>query len=276
VIAHSGVLPHPPQLDGTDSHLYFGWYHGHERDFPGFVKAWPRIARFVSEFGAQAVPASATFMQPERWPDLDWKHLGHTHALQRRFFDQFVPPADFAGFDEWRAATQDYQATVIRHHIETMRRLKYRPTGGFAMFMLTDGHPAVSWSVLDHQRVPKAGYAALQAACLPVIVVADRLPAEVTPGDSLTLDVHLVSDLRVPLAGQVTARLSWPGGDHVWRFGGELAADTCERVGTLQFVVPTPDHGGDGTLRLELELAAGAHGTTNRYEARLRPAPVTT
>ena len=26
VIAHSGVLPHPPQLDGTDSHLYFGWY----------------------------------------------------------------------------------------------------------------------------------------------------------------------------------------------------------------------------------------------------------
>src|SRR3954452_4092984 len=30
VIAHSGVLPHLPQLDGTDSHLYFGWYHGEE------------------------------------------------------------------------------------------------------------------------------------------------------------------------------------------------------------------------------------------------------
>ena len=28
VIAHSGVAPHLPQLDGTDSHLYFGWYHG--------------------------------------------------------------------------------------------------------------------------------------------------------------------------------------------------------------------------------------------------------
>src|SRR3546814_19573684 len=26
VIAQSGVLPHPPQLDGTDSPLYFGWY----------------------------------------------------------------------------------------------------------------------------------------------------------------------------------------------------------------------------------------------------------
>src|SRR5205823_5335132 len=34
VIAHSGVLPHPPKFDGTDSHLYFGWYHGDERDLP--------------------------------------------------------------------------------------------------------------------------------------------------------------------------------------------------------------------------------------------------
>jgi beta-mannosidase len=34
VIAHSGVLPHLPTLDGTDSHLYFGWYHGDERDLP--------------------------------------------------------------------------------------------------------------------------------------------------------------------------------------------------------------------------------------------------
>jgi beta-mannosidase len=25
VVAHSGVAPHLPQLDGTDSHLYFGW-----------------------------------------------------------------------------------------------------------------------------------------------------------------------------------------------------------------------------------------------------------
>ncbi len=30
----SGVLPHPPQFDGTDAHLYFGWYWGDERDFP--------------------------------------------------------------------------------------------------------------------------------------------------------------------------------------------------------------------------------------------------
>ena len=41
VIAHSGVLPHPPKFDGTDSHLYFGWYHGDERDFPGVRPVGP-------------------------------------------------------------------------------------------------------------------------------------------------------------------------------------------------------------------------------------------
>ena len=56
VVAHSGVAPHFPQLDGTDSHLYFGWYHGDERDLEGFAATVPRMVRFVSEFGAQSVP----------------------------------------------------------------------------------------------------------------------------------------------------------------------------------------------------------------------------
>ena len=183
VIPHSGVWPHLPRLDGTDSHLYFGWYHGDERDLPGFAATLPRMVRFVTEFGAQAVPESADFLEPERWPDLDWERLEDHHCLQRAFLDRRVPEADHATFDSWRAATQAYQAMVIRHHVEELRRLKYRPTGGFAQFLLTDPQPGVTWSVLDHERVPKAGYQALQEACRPVIVVADRLPAEVRPGD---------------------------------------------------------------------------------------------
>ena len=44
VIPHSGMLPHAPQLDGTDTHWYFGWYHGEERDFAKLCvggRAWP-------------------------------------------------------------------------------------------------------------------------------------------------------------------------------------------------------------------------------------------
>jgi beta-mannosidase len=266
VIAHSGVLPHLPKLDGTDSHLYFGWYWGDERDFPGFCARMPRLARFVTEFGAQAVPESADFCEPDRWPDLDWKRLGDRHCLQRSLFDRYVPPSAYETFDSWRAATQAYQATVVKHHVETLRRLKYRPTGGFAQFCLADGMPAVTWAVLGHDRRPKAGYAALAEACRPVIVVADRLPAQVEPGDPLGLDVHVVSDLRHDLgAAIVTATLSWPGGSHEWRWIGDINADSCARVGTIQAVVAEPDGPGDLVLTLDLDGPAQA---TNRYSSR--------
>jgi beta-mannosidase len=264
VIAHSGVLPHPPQLDGTDSHLYFGWYHGHERDLPGFLRAMPRMGRFVTELGAQAVPASADFCEPARWPDLDWERLGRTHALQKPLFDRFVPPAAHATFDSWRQATQAYQAVVVRRQIEALRRIKYRPTGGFAQFCFADGHPSVTWSVLGHDRAPKLGYEALRAACAPVIVVADRPPERVGPGTTLALDVHVISDLRKEIeAAEISAHVRWPGGERSWRWQGDIAADACERVGTVQVVVP--DVAGELTLELRCRYAGGS--AENRYDS---------
>jgi beta-mannosidase len=266
VIAHSGVLPHPPTLDGTDSHLYFGWYHGDERDLPELARRIPRLVRWVGEFGAQAVPDSADFLEPERWPDLDWERLGRTHALQKGRFDEHVPPAEHATFRSWQAATQAYQASLLKHHVETLRRLKYRPTGGFAQFVFADGHPAVTWSVLDHERVPKAGYGALKAACRPVIVVADRPAATVVAGEALALDVHVVSDLRVAIdSAIVRAELRWTGGSHEWRWEGGFEADECRRVGTLQLVVPD----APGPLDLSLTLEAGEHSATNAYAATI-------
>ena len=269
VIAHSGVIPHPPQLDGTDSHLYFGWYHGHERDLPGFLRAVPRMGRFVTEFGAQAVPSSAEFCEPERWPDLDWERLGRAHALQKAVFDRVVPPAAHATFDGWRAATQGYQAVVVRRQIEALRRLKYRPTGGFAQFCLADAHPAVTWSVLGHDRVPKLAFEALKQACRPVIVVADRLPERVIPGEALALDVHVVSDLRRQVDdATVTAHLSWDGGGaRTWSWRGDIPADACERVGTVQVVVPDVP----GPLALTLTCRFGGASTDNFYEAHISP-----
>ncbi len=271
VIAHSGVLPHPPQLDGTDSHLYFGWYHGEERDLPGFLRAMPRMARFVTEFGAQAVPTDAAFCEPERWPDLDWERLGRTHALQKAVFDRFVPPADHATFAAWQEATQTYQARLIRRQVEALRRIKYRPPGGCAQFCFADGHPAVTWSVLDHARVPKAGFHALQEACAPVIVVADRLPAVIAPGEELALDVHVISDLRHAIEqAHVTARLTWPDGERQWQWQGAVPADSCERVGTIEIALGAVSA---GPLVLELECRRGDEPSdvaTNRYDAIIR------
>jgi beta-mannosidase len=231
VVAHSGVLPHPAW--GTDSHFYFGWYHGEEREFPGMLARVPVLARFVSEFGAQAVPEAADFMEPEKWPHLDWGHLEAHHCLQQEIFRRRVPPQEFPTFEEWRDATQRYQALVLRHHVETLRRLKYRPTGGFCMFMFADAQPAVTWAVLDHERLPKAGYGALRDACAPVIITADRPYESYSPGDRVELDVHAVSDLREPLKDAVAkALLIWPGGRRSWRFRGTSP--------------PTPAYGSDG------------------------------
>ena len=175
-----------------------------------------------------------------------------------------VPPADYATFDDWRQATQQYQATVIKHHVETLRRLKYRPTGGFCHFCFADGHPAVTWSVLDHQRVPKAGHLALKEACAPVIVVADRPAATYAPGDPIALDVHVVSDLRVALdAVRVRATLHWDGGEHSWAWGGDVPADSCVRVGTMQAVAPN----AVGPIVLDLELEHAQVKTSNRYDS---------
>jgi beta-mannosidase len=272
IVAHSGVLPHAPQLNGTDSHLFFGWYQGDERDLGALAATMPRLVRFVGEFGAPSVPASDGFIRPERWPHLDWDALEHHHCYERSTFETRLPPDTYASFDDWRLATQQHQADVLRHQIETLRRLKYRPTGGFTFFGFADAQPAVSWGVLDHDRVPKLAYPAVIEACRPVIVVADQLPAFVAPGDAIALDVHVVSDLREALdESVVTARLSWPGGDrdhqgeHEWRFGGDVPADECVRVGTLQFVVPN----ARGHLRLDLTFEHADLAVTNRYEAMI-------
>ena len=99
-----------------------------------------------------------------------------------------------------------------------------------------------------------------------MIVVADRLPAEVTAGDALALDVHVVSDVRRAARGRAcTATLRWAGGEHRWAWTGDVPPDDCVRVGTVQFVVPD----ATGDLWLDLTLEHGDVVATNRYTASI-------
>jgi beta-mannosidase len=210
--------------------------------------------RFVSRFGAGSVPPGdgAAFAEPDRWPDLDWDGLAAHHGLDAEAMAAHVPPADHPTFAAWRDATQRYQATLVRRHVEELRRLKYRPTGGFAVARLADAQPGITPALLDHDRRPKPALDALREACRPVIVVADRLPARVRAGDPLALDLHVVSDRREPVTGaEVTAALTWPGGGHTWRWAGDVPADGCVRVATLQAVAPA----ATGLLVLDLTLS---------------------
>jgi beta-mannosidase len=270
VVPHSGVLPHFPKLDGTDSHFYFGWYHGDVRDIDRLARSLPRLVRFMSEFGAQAVPDNHDFIDTRPWPDLDWDTLERRHGLQKWAFDERVPPDQFATFGEWQHATQVYQAELIKHHVELLRRIKYRPAGGFCLFALNDPEPVVSWSVLDHARAPKLGWQALVDACRPIVVVADRPPSIVSPGDRLALRVHVVNDLRDPVEQAVVDVVArWPGGTQRWRFGGEIGADDVGYVGTIDVEVPDTL----GALAFDLTLIAAGVSATNHYSSAITSSP---
>lgn len=244
---HSGILPGPASR-GTDTHLYFGWYHGDIDGLAPALRAFPRLARYVTEFGAQAVPETAGWMEPERWPDLDWDDLFEHHALQRRHFERWVPPERYGSFDEWKDATQEYQAALVQLQVEDLRRIRFSPTGGFCQFCFADGHPAVTWSVLDHERVPKRGYAALRDACRPVLGMLE-------PREGL---VHVVNETRHALAGAVVT-VEVDG--HERRFTGDVPADAIGYVGRV-------DVAGVYQARVVVE-APGAEPVVNTYPAEL-------
>jgi beta-mannosidase len=265
-LTHSGVMPHLPRLEGTDSHLFFGWRQGRTGDLARFAARMPRMVRFVSEFGAQAVPQTAGFMVPERWPALAWDDLVEHHGMDAEAFARAAPTDHHDSFDGWRDATQAHQAQVVRATIETLRTLKYRPTGGFCLFMLNDAEPRVSASVVDHQRHPKPAYQALVDACRPVIVVAEQFADVLRSGATVGIDVYAVSDLRQRLERtKCTATLTWPGGSHTWQWEGDIEADSCGRVGTVRFVVAD----APGRLCLDLTLEHGEQVATNRYESTI-------
>ncbi len=230
---HSGILPGIGS-GGTDSHFYFGWYHGQMDGLAPALRAVPRVARFVSEFGAQAVPVDAGFMEPERWPDLDWDRLFERHACQKTRFDRYVPPALFDSFEAWQLATQRYQAALIQLQIEDLRRLRLSPTGGFCQFCFADGHPAVTWSVLDHQREPKPGFAALRDACRTIVPMLE-------PRQGL---VHVANESRRTLPG-ATIEVEIDG--RVRAFVGDIPAGSLSFVGRVHL-----DH-RTGEVRLRLQ-----------------------
>jgi beta-mannosidase len=273
-VAHGGVEPHLPQLDGTDSHMWLGWHRGEVEELAERARLLPRLVRFVSEFGAQSVPDSADrFVDASHWPVLDWDDLRDHHGLEVDVMLERVPPAEHPTFGAWRTATQRNQAMILRHHIETLRRLKYRPTGGFCFSWLADPSPMISASVLDDQRAPKLAWTTVLDACRPVVVITDPLPAVLAPGDEIVLDVHVVNDLRVAVVDAVVAATcTWRGGRRQWRFRGDVDADSCGLVGRL--VLTVPDAPGDLLLGLALS-GRGADerevSATRRAGARITP-----
>ncbi len=275
VIAHSGVLPTLPRLEGTDTHLSLGWERGDERQLAPLLARMPRLARFVSDLGADSLPLSlldrlnsgAGDSTDRPWPDLDWEDLHDRLGLRRELFERFTPVEQFDTVESWALATQQRQADIIRFGIEDLRRLKYRPTGGYCHAGFADSIASVSSSVLDVDRQPKLGYRALAEASRPVIAVADRLPSHVHPDEEIVVDLHICSDLRTRLAGaRLEARWRWVDGDERRVFVGDIDPDSVAFVGQARIITPNESTPLTLDLRLTIEDPAGASEIIDRRD----------
>jgi beta-galactosidase/beta-glucuronidase len=154
------------------------------------------------------------------------------------------------------------QPNHVRLMIEHLRRTKYLPTGGFCFVGLADSSVLSDDGILSVDRQPKPTYFAVVDACRPLIVVADALPPTVSPGDSVEIDVHVVSDLRHDITNaRVAAVITWPSGEIRREWMGDIAADSCARVGIIRLEVPVTV----GTLEILLSVQSGEHVSSNNY-----------
>lgn len=277
VVAHTAVPPTFPDFDGTTSHLWFGWHHGAAADLAAAAARIPRMARFVTAFGAATVEPDNPHLhyshpQDPQWPSLEWEQIAASIGATAEPLLHLVAPEHATDAADWAKRTGFAQAEVIKTSIELLRRLKYRPTGGFSLFYLADAADAGGFGVLNRRRNTKPGWQALVDACRPIIVVADPLPAVLSPGAEIDLAVHVVSDERgsIPDAQvRATVRANISGGGSAivseQRWSGEILKDDCSLIGRVSAVVPGV--ASELTVRLEVtaEHPAITSAVTNEY-----------
>jgi beta-mannosidase len=202
-----------------DVHNYAGWYWG---EIETLAKVPREHLHLVTEFGAQGLPDEAHLvaMLPDgaAWPP-DW--------------DQYARRAGQAGLLRSRAEgaesltelvrlSQEYQARLVRGHVEYYRRHKFRPCNGAHLFEFNDAWPSISWSVVDYERTPKLAFHALRDAMAPLQVFLGRFVGQpLLRGEALLLALTVVNDTparhddlkvraRMVVAGEVVAETEVP------------------------------------------------------------------
>ncbi len=255
VVSHTGMLP-TLATPGTTFNSSFGWSYGDERSFARFVTLWPRAVRFVSEIGPQSATAN-TRVPADRV-------LGaNTQLLIAR-----INPDDYATTESWVTATQAYQAMVIRHHVEALRRCKYRPNGGFAISAWAPTSGPIGHSVYGPESQhddPKLAWAAIANACAPMIVVAQRPLPAYQIGVNVNLAIHVVNDRHIGAQNALCkVNVTSPDGVHQQQFVGDIAADDVTFVGAINYRTTTT-----GTIRIDIVVDLGDQVVTNHYVAEV-------
>jgi beta-mannosidase len=225
---------HPDSDEQGDRHnwdVWFGWKS---------TEYITDLARFNSEFGAQAFPqreSIESFMRPdEAWSPgavsrCDGQSPGlvlarHGAQLEKLFSRAaaFGPPTSL---DAAIATTQAFQADTVGRYIRHYRR-NLRFTGGVVLWNYTSTWPSVCWALIDYYRRPKQAYYECKRCFRPFSVGIEPCDASQTsyvahvsldrPGvgrGQLRLELYDIESGTVQAAAHGTALLSEPGAEDV-------------------------------------------------------------
>lgn len=241
-----------------DEHLWAGW-----QDAPWAVLA-DADPRFVTEYGAQALPAFESPVWDElgrRWPvddaDAGWLHAGFQAAAWGEH-GVGLPSAQ-ASLEEYSADSQEYQAFLLGYATDQFRRRKLQRCMGAFVYSLVDPTPGIGFGLLDHARHPRAAFAEVSRAMAALRLVADPtgfvplvpLGFGWRPGTAVTLRLIVINDDPLVSGG---GRVRWS----VARERGP-AASGLER---LRDVVRRKSFSGEVVCRLPLYTEPALQVTT--------------
>ncbi len=218
---------------GGDVHSYYGsiW----TADYTDIAK---HNFRLNTEFGFEA-PAALTTLQ--EYPDV-WERLNHLEGQ----------------ID----ALWAYQAELIQYQVEHFRRQRSACCTGYIHFWLADMVPQVGCGVLDANRIPKGGYAALQRASQPLHVALEHDGRQAAA-------VWVYNDT---MQAYPNALISWVVRDAAGNVlvEGKQAFDVTANASQKVCAVAPTDC---ARVELTLHTAAGDLATDNVYTHPFRPTP---
>ena len=253
VVANSDVAPHLPALSGSDLGLYFGWHDGSVHDIAEYAATLPRLVRFVSDMGAQALPG-------ELGEDLD--ELFNLRGSESEVLRRVVPPTTYPNAEAWAAASRSYQADVLKAMIETLRVLKYNPTGGFCAGLWRTASPGLSRALVDANGTERPALDAARTALQPVLPVLYPATESINSRSTSLLRLYLTNDGPDDRELTIKATIRDQRGTRTQRWGGSVSSDDVQFIDEVK--VRGGRIGAEAAVILEV-FEAGQLIATNRY-----------
>jgi hypothetical protein len=248
-----------------DLHLMQGWSDG----------SWADLAHveplMVTAFGAQSLPDVDSPVWQDvgtRWPipddDPAWRNAGFQYV---NWAERGVGlPSAHRTLEDYVAASQAYQADLVRYAAEHLRTRKFEQCWGAFVFHLVDPFPGIGAGLVDGARRPKLALQALADAFRPTRLIVDPLAFEAAR------PFGFVQSPRLPFAARLVVVNDDPrvAGRGVIRWsvtrlraagmrGLDLVRDVVQKKsfsGTVEVEVPTATEPAVSATSLSLPLAA--------------------